>query len=117
MSFRTIITPIFTITVALVSFFSMQPVMAENTINAKPAIEITDHASTEAEKKTNINTATLEQLKKVKGIGAAKAKAIVEYRTEHGPFKSVDELTEVKGFSEKVLATLNKKNPGVLVVE
>lgn len=37
------------------------------------------------------------------GIGAAKAKAIVEYRDAHGPFSSVDELLEVRGIGESLL--------------
>lgn len=54
----------------------------------------------------NLNTATVEQLDAVKGIGPSKAKAIVEYRTKNGPFKSVDDLKSVKGFGEKSVAKL-----------
>jgi len=53
----------------------------------------------------NINTATPSELEKVHGIGPAKARAIVEYRQQHGAFKSVDDLVKVKGFGE---ATVNK---------
>jgi len=54
----------------------------------------------------NINTATAEQLQAgLVGIGAVKAQAIVEYREEHGPFASVEELLEVKGIGA---ATLEK---------
>ncbi len=53
-----------------------------------------------------LNTADAETLtRELKGIGAAKAKAIVEYRDTHGPFTSVDELLEVKGIGA---ATLEK---------
>ncbi len=38
----------------------------------------------------NLNTATKEQLDAVKGIGPAKAQAIIDYRAEHGPFTSVN---------------------------
>lgn len=51
--------------------------------------------------KVDINTASADQLTKVKGIGPAKAKAIVEYRTKNGSFKSIEELGKVKGFGEK----------------
>lgn len=54
----------------------------------------------------NINTATQDELDAVKGIGPGKAKAIVDYRTKNGPFKSVDELKNVKGFGDKTLAKL-----------
>ena len=52
----------------------------------------------------NINTATVEELDAVKTITPAKAKAIVEYRTQNGPFKSIDELKKVKGFGDKSIA-------------
>jgi len=55
-----------------------------------------------AEKKININTATVEELQTLPKIGPKTAEAIVKYRKEH-PFKSVDELTEIKGIGEKKL--------------
>jgi competence protein ComEA len=41
--------------------------------------------------------------KELKGVGPAKAKAIVEYRTKNGSFKSVDDLLKVKGVGEHLL--------------
>jgi len=46
----------------------------------------------------NINTATQSELEAVKGLGPAKAQAIISYRESHGSFKSLDELDNVKGF-------------------
>jgi len=54
----------------------------------------------------NLNTATVEELDAVKGIGPSKAKAIVDYRSKNGQFKSVDDLKGVKGFGEKSVAKL-----------
>ena len=52
----------------------------------------------------NINTASTRQLAAVlKGVGLKKAEAIIEYRQKFGPFKSIDELTAVKGIGAKTL--------------
>ena len=52
----------------------------------------------------NLNTADAETLaRELKGVGAAKAKAIVDYREAHGPFNTVDELLEVKGIGTSIL--------------
>lgn len=54
--------------------------------------------------RVNINTASAEQLAtNLKGIGMKKAQAIIEYRKEFGDFKSINELTAVKGIGEKTL--------------
>lgn len=54
----------------------------------------------------NLNTASQTELETVKGIGPAKAKAIVEHRNKNGPFKSVDDLKEIKGFGDKMLSKM-----------
>lgn len=54
----------------------------------------------------DINTATQSELEAVKGIGPAKAKAIVEYRKQNGAFKNVDALAGVKGFGKASVAKL-----------
>ncbi|MDE2367019.1 MAG: helix-hairpin-helix domain-containing protein, partial [Betaproteobacteria bacterium] len=47
----------------------------------------------------NINTATQEELQTLKGITATKAKAIIDYRSKAGAFRSTDDLTKVEGIS------------------
>lgn len=54
----------------------------------------------------DINTATQSELEILKGIGPAKAKAIVEYRSQIGQFKSVNELTQVKGIGTNTIQKL-----------
>ncbi|MCH8249999.1 MAG: ComEA family DNA-binding protein [Proteobacteria bacterium] len=52
----------------------------------------------------NINTADAETIAaELNGIGPSKAKAIVAYRTKHGPFRSVDDLSLVKGIGERTV--------------
>jgi competence protein ComEA len=55
----------------------------------------------------DINNATAKELTSIKGIGTKKAEAIIKYRKGHC-FKSVDEITKVKGFGKKFLQK-NKK--------
>lgn len=53
----------------------------------------------------NINTATADEMvDALKGIGPKKAQAIIDYREAKGPFKSVEQLTEVKGIGPSTLA-------------
>ena len=56
----------------------------------------------------NINTATQQDFESLNGIGPAKAKAIVDYRTEHGPFKTVDDIKNVKGIGQKTFDKLKE---------
>lgn len=58
---------------------------------------------TSAFAKVNINTADANELEGLPGIGPAKAEAIIKYRKEHGAFKSVDDLVNVKGIGDKIM--------------
>ena len=58
----------------------------------------------------DVNTADAETISsELKGIGLAKAKAIVEYRKKHGPFKAAEDLTLVKGIGERTIE-INRAN-------
>lgn len=54
----------------------------------------------------NLNTATIDQLTTLPGIGRKTAELIVEYRTKSGGFKKIEELMNVKGIGEKTFLKL-----------
>lgn len=54
----------------------------------------------------NINKAGAEALEALPGIGPALASRIITYRQENGPFKTVDDITQVRGIGSKMLAKL-----------
>ena len=57
----------------------------------------------------NINTATLEELQTIKGIGKKKAEAILQYRKEHGAFRKKEDLLQVKGIGKKALEAIESQ--------
>jgi competence protein ComEA len=57
----------------------------------------------------NVNTATLEQLDTLSGIGPATAQKILDFREEKGGFGSIEELGEIPGIGEKRLASLREE--------
>lgn len=61
----------------------------------------------------DVNTATAEQLSEsLQGVGPQKAAAIIAYREQHGPYRSVQDLTNVKGIGESLL----DKNKGLITL-
>ena len=58
--------------------------------------------------KININTASIDQLKSLPGIGAGLAKKVHDHIQEHGRFKKINELTKVKGISKDLLKKLSQ---------
>ncbi len=65
----------------------------------------------------DINTANAETLSaELDGVGMSKAKAIVEYREKHGPFKNPEDLSLVKGIGDRTVE-LNRANIRVTTVK
>jgi competence protein ComEA len=56
--------------------------------------------------KVNLNTASVEQLEALPGVGPKLAERIVEHRQKSGPFKTAEELIDVRGIGEKSFAKL-----------
>lgn len=67
-----------------------------------------------AESKVDINKADVKEMSTLSNIGEKKAQDIVTYRETHGDFKSVDELTKVKGIGA---ATIEKNRERLFVVQ
>ena len=57
----------------------------------------------------NINTATAQELQTLNGIGPAKATAIVEYRNTNGPFKSPEDIKNVRGIGDGIYQRISSE--------
>ena len=56
-----------------------------------------------AQGKIDINSADVEELMSLRGVGEVRAKAIVTYRQTNGPFQSLDDLKNVPGIGDKII--------------
>lgn len=88
-------------------------VTARETLNTAKMNSETTVKKIAAGKKVNINTASVEELQLLDGIGEVKAKAIVEYRAKNGPFKKSADLANVTGIGnatvEKIKSSISFK--------
>lgn len=67
----------------------------------------------------DVNSASYESLLEIPGIGPAKAKAIIQYREQNGPFVTVDDLTKVSGIGKVTVQRIAPyvKAEGVVIIE
>ncbi|PXF63057.1 ComEA family DNA-binding protein [Kangiella spongicola] len=90
------------IALALTLAFSQGAIAKDNSTRQQP--------SQQSISKVNINKASAAEIAAaLKGIGLKKAQAIVDYRKKFGDFKTVDELTAVKGIGQKTLQNNRQK--------
>ena len=86
-------------------------IAAHSTAIAFEELEESQKASSYHEmsmEKIDLNSASIAQLTTLPGVGSAKAKAIIRYREEVGPFLEIEQLTQVKGIGEKMLAKIQQ---------
>jgi competence protein ComEA len=84
-------------------------VLALGTSALVAAQEAPPPAAPKAAAMVNLNTATVEQLATLPGVGEKTAQRIVEYRQKNGPFKKPEDLMNVKGIGEKSFLRLKNQ--------
>jgi competence protein ComEA len=83
----------------------------KNDTSSKEAENVNSNITSQesSNKKININSATLEELKTLNGVGDSKAKSIIEYREQNGSFKSIEDIKNVTGIGEKMFERIKEQ--------
>ena len=101
------ITCLFSISIACLASNRKAKSIGNPLIN--PAPQATNDLHINNDGKLNINTATAEELMVLNGIGEVLANRIVEYREEHGPFKELSDILDVKGIGPAKLENITEQ--------
>ncbi len=91
----------FSIAVALTVLIAPLSMAAQEGSQPLPGPKASSPAEPAAQAPVNLNSASAAELEKLPGIGPKIAEAIVKHRETNGPFKSVDDLKQIKGIGDK----------------
>ena len=81
--------------IVLVAVFIMSGCLAEPATPVQQFVEVDPNGT------ININAATAEDLRRIPGVGESTARKIIEHREEHGPFRRLEDLMQIRGISDK----------------
>ena len=83
--------------------------IGSGTQNTNSTMNSSKDSKVNLNKKVNINSATIEELKTISGIGDSKAKSIIEYREQNGGFKTIEDIKNVTGIGEKMFERIKEQ--------
>ena len=98
-----------TIESSTIESFSTESPTIESSTKESSATGSSSSKSEKITTKININTASVEELQTLKGIGPATAKSIILYREEYGAFSAIEEIMNVKRIGEKTFAKIKER--------
>ena len=78
----------------------------DGTASADTSVTSTQSDTSYSDGKVNINTAGLEELMTLKGVGESRARAIIEYREQQGDFETPEDIMNISGIKEGVFSKI-----------
>ncbi len=90
-------------------YFPSQAEIAKLGVRKDVVLNSNTNFSFDTQAKININTADINELDKLSGIGPSLAQKIIDYRTTNGIFKSIEDIIKVPGIGQKLLEAIKDK--------